>query len=215
MASHTMSENFEESFILNSFINKFCAFVLAGTMTLVLLSAMNYLIKNDSVPEIVPPGKPIPNVNSKVPDEIDTLPSDPEPPVRPVERPQPPSVVEPIDPPVSVAPSIPTEPVTFLPPPVIGVLINAQSLPMIRFAPVYPQAAIMKNIEGYVDVVFDVTETGAVENIQIVHAEPEKIFNSAVLKAVARWKYKPKTDDTGLPVKMFGLRERLRFTMEK
>jgi periplasmic protein TonB len=215
MASQTISANFNEESVLNSLINKFCVLVLAGTMTLLLLSAMNYLIKNDSVPEAASPTKPIPPINSKVPDEIDTLYRDPEPPVRPVEHSQPPIIVEPIDPPTSVVQSIPVEQVVFEPPKPMSMLINMQPLPMVRFTPAYPQVAITKGIEGFVDVVFDVTETGAVENVQIVHAEPEKIFNSAVLKAVARWKYKPKTDDAGVPIRMYGLRERLRFNMEK
>lgn len=215
MASQTISENFEEKSLFNSMINTFCALVLAGTMTLVLLSAMHYLIKNDSVPEVAPPSKPIPNMNSKVPETIDTKPES-APPVKPVVHTQPPiATYEPLDPPASVGPSIPVEQVVFEPPKLAGMLITTQPLPMVRFTPVYPQVAITKGTEGFVDVVFDVTETGAVENIQIVHAEPERIFNSAVLKAVSRWKYKPKTDDTGIPVKMFGLRERLRFTMEK
>jgi periplasmic protein TonB len=215
MASQTISESFEEKSIFNSIINTFCALVLAGTITLVLLSAMHYLIKNDSVPEIAPPSKPIPNMNSKFPERIETEPES-VPPVKPVVH-SPPSIAtyDPIDPPTSVGPSIPVEQVVFEPPKLTGMLITTQPLPMVRFTPAYPQVAITKGLEGFVDVVFDVTETGAVENVQIVHAEPEKIFNSAVLKAVARWKYRPKTDDAGVPVKMFGLRERLRFTMEK
>jgi periplasmic protein TonB len=213
MNSQTIVD-FNETINLEHVVNKICAFVLAAVMTIALLSTMNFLIKNDSLPEDVKSVTKIPNVSSAVPPTIPTR-RDPELPVRPAVRHQPPTPYEPIIPTVKPTLSIPGEPVIIDPPKVPGLTMLAQSLPMVKFAPVYPQVATMKGIEGFVDVVFDVTETGATENIQIVYAEPGKIFNSAVLKAVARWKYKPKLDEAGSPVKMFGLRERIRFNMEK
>ena len=91
---------------------------------------------------------------------------------------------------------------------------NNTIMPMVRVNPIYPQPAAAKGIEGFVDVIFDVSETGSTQNIEVVYAEPERIFNSAVVKAVSRWKYKPKMED-GVAVRMTGVRERIRFNLEK
>lgn len=215
MNTSLMSVNLYETLDIADFIKKILAICLGLIMTLSLFYMMYLLIKNDTLPAELPKNPPIPAVNFVVPKITTIFDAEVPEPVKPVIHHVPPTLYEPIAPNVEPGISIPVDPVIIDPPKVSGFAINAQSLPMVKFAPVYPQAAITRGIEGYVDVVFDVTETGTTENIQIVYAEPAKIFNSAVLKAVARWKYKPKSDDVGNPVKMFGLRERLRFTMEK
>jgi protein TonB len=87
-------------------------------------------------------------------------------------------------------------------------------VPIIRIAPQYPQAALAKGVEGYVDVIFDVTAIGTTENIRILEAVPSSVFNRSVLKAVSGWKYKPNVVD-GVAVKTPDVRDRVRFNMEK
>jgi len=38
---------------------------------------------------------------------------------------------------------------------------------------------------------FDVTSEGRVENIRIIEAQPNNIFNRSVISAMKTWKYKP------------------------
>jgi periplasmic protein TonB len=214
MNSPMMTMNTTALIDFNSFIKKMLALCLGVVMTMMLFYMMYLLIKNDALPEETSGTPVIPNVNLTIPKVIATRPDEVEF-VKPVEHKLPPRIVEPNNIDIDTKPGLPTFE-RFIPPepknPVI--IANTQSLPMVKFAPAYPSVATAKGIEGFVDVVFDVTETGATENIQIVYAEPAKIFNSAVLKAVARWKYKPKMEE-GIPMKMYGLRERIRFNMEK
>jgi periplasmic protein TonB len=213
MNSPMMTMNTTALIDFNSFIKKMLAFSLAVVMTMTLFYMMYLLIKNDAIPDAKDPTPPMPSVVMPIIEDIVT-----EVEIKiekPVEHKLPPIIVEPNTIDIDTKPGLPTfERIipTELKNPVV--IANTQSLPMVKFAPAYPSVATAKGIEGFVDVVFDVTETGATENIQIVYAEPAKIFNSAVLKAVARWKYKPKMEE-GVPMKMYGLRERIRFNMEK
>jgi len=205
----TMSEI--DSIDISGFIKKVLVLCLAVMMTMMLFYAMYMLIKNDQMPESIKPTPPIPNVNLTIPKEIPIQQEVKI--VKPVEQKLPPRIIVPNTIDADTKPGIPTvDPVIVEPPKITGVLMNGQSLPIVKVAPVYPNAAATKGIEGFVDVVFDVTETGATENIQIVYAEPSTIFNSAVLKSVARWKYKPKMED-GVAMKMYGLRDRIRFKL--
>lgn len=214
MNSSVITMNNIDSVDISYFVKKMLALCLAVVMTMMLFYMMYLLIKNDAVPEEPKESPIIPSTLYREPVR------DPVPPpeqllIKPVIQ-NPPSVpYEPLIP-TAVAPSIP-EPGLIgqrLPTQINPLAIDAQPMPMVRVAPAYPQSAIVRRIEGFVDVVFDVTETGAVENIKVVYAEPEKIFNSAVMKSVSRWKYRPKMEE-GVAMKMVGLRERIRFNLEK
>jgi protein TonB len=80
--------------------------------------------------------------------------------------------------------------------------------------PKYPSRALIKGIEGYVELRFDVTETGATKNIAVVRAEPQGVFESAAIAAAERWKFQPKTEE-GKPVYFRGLSKRVTFEMQK
>lgn len=212
MNSPMMTMNTAALIDFNSFIKKMLALCLAVVMTITLFYMMYLLIKNDAIPEAEDPTPPMPTVVMPIIEDI--VPQFDEKLVKPVEQKRPPMPYEPLTPNVEVVNTIQIDPVIVEPTKNIGFTMNTQPLPMVKVSPEYPSQAAIKGTEGFVDVVFDVTETGATENIQIVHAEPEKIFNSAVLKSVARWKYKPKMEE-GVAMKMYGLRERIRFNMEK
>jgi protein TonB len=98
--------------------------------------------------------------------------------------------------------------------PVVGLNTGDQLMPFIKVQPNYPTTASSKGIEGYVDVAFDVATSGATENIRVINAVPSSIFNSSVIKAVKRWKYKPQIIE-GAPVIAFDVRERITFELEK
>ena len=81
-------------------------------------------------------------------------------------------------------------------------------------APTYPRNALRNGTEGFGDIVYDVTAFGGTENITVLYAEPEGVFERAALAAVARWKFRPQMIDNE-PVASLGLKERVRFNIEK
>lgn len=72
---------------------------------------------------------------------------------------------------------------------------DADVQPIVRVPPQYPVRALERGIEGWVLVEFEITEYGTVENPVILDADPPNIFNRAALKAVIKWKYKPRLED--------------------
>lgn len=77
----------------------------------------------------------------------------------------------------------------------------------------YPAEALKKAIEGYVDVIFDITSTGATTNVRILKAEPRRVFDRSAIKAVKRWKYRPEVR-SGKAVATSGVVARLHFQLE-
>lgn len=111
---------------------------------------------------------------------------------------------------VVVAPPTPVEVIESEKPALDG---NSYLIAEIQVQPRYPHDAIIRNIEGYVDIEFDVSAEGATQNIHVVAAKPEGIFENAALRAVAKWRYRaPMVDGRTVPV--FDHRERLRFEID-
>ena len=61
---------------------------------------------------------------------------------------------------------------------------------------------------------FTVTENGSVSDATVVDAAPKRIFNRAALRAIKKWKYKPKIVN-GKPVRQPNQKTKLDFTLEK
>jgi protein TonB len=68
-------------------------------------------------------------------------------------------------------------------------------MPLVRIPPRYPRMASRRGIEGIVTVSFTITKDGQVRDPMVISAEPENIFDSAALKAILKWKFKPKVVD--------------------
>ncbi len=73
--------------------------------------------------------------------------------------------------------------------------ISSNVIPLVRVPPRYPMRAARRRIEGWVKVEFTITETGSVKDAVVVEAQPSDIFNRAALRAIAKWKFKPKVID--------------------
>lgn len=58
-------------------------------------------------------------------------------------------------------------------------------------APVYPQLARRRGIEGWVEIKFLVTSHGRVSQESIVQAEPEGVFENSALTALRAWRFAP------------------------
>jgi len=72
-------------------------------------------------------------------------------------------------------------------------------MPISRLPPRYPYRAQRRGIEGWVRVSFLITEQGEVEDAVVMDAEPEGVFEQAALRAVGKWRFKPRIQD-GRPV---------------
>ena len=72
-------------------------------------------------------------------------------------------------------------------------------IPLSRMPPVYPLTAKRRGIEGWVRVRFVVDAEGRVQEVTVIEAEPDGIFDETVTRCVYGWRFKPGTVD-GIPV---------------
>jgi protein TonB len=86
-------------------------------------------------------------------------------------------------------------------------------LPIVRVAPVYPARALSRGIEGYVDMGFTVTTTGAVKDPAVLFST-SSLFERAATQAVLKFKYKPRVVD-GQPVEVPNVKTRITFKIEE
>lgn len=63
-------------------------------------------------------------------------------------------------------------------------------------APEYPRGAERRELEGHVTVRYSVTAEGTVANVEVVEANPEGVFDRAVLRALESWRYAPSDAST-------------------
>jgi len=79
----------------------------------------------------------------------------------------------------------------YLGPPVAS-LADGGFVSLSRQPPQYPYKAARRGIEGWVRVTFDVTETGSVDNVEVIESSPPGVFDNAAVQAVYRWRFKPR-----------------------
>ncbi len=91
---------------------------------------------------------------------------------------------------------------------------DREVMPLVRIEPQYPRKAAMAGKEGWVQLKFDVNETGAVENVSIIKANPPRLFDQSAKRALLKWKYQPKIVD-GKPEPRRGLMVQLDFKLRK
>lgn len=77
--------------------------------------------------------------------------------------------------------------------------IDTNVVPTLRIPPVYPARALRSGIEGVVTVEFTIATDGSVKDPVVIKAKPAGLFNRAVLKSIAKWKFNPDIID-GKPV---------------
>lgn len=79
-------------------------------------------------------------------------------------------------------------------------------LPLVTIAPTYPERALKRRIGGWCLVKFTVSAQGEVlrDSIEVVDAEPEIIFDRSSIRAAARFRFQPRTND-GVGVEVSGV----------
>ena len=96
-----------------------------------------------------------------------------------------------------------------------GSVASAQEeefLPIVKVAPVYPEAAFLSSLEGYVIIEFTVTEQGTVENPIVIDAS-STLFEESALNAARKFKYKPRTIN-GQPVPVHYVRNKFTYLLD-
>ena len=74
-------------------------------------------------------------------------------------------------------------------------MLDNEVVPLVRIPPKYPRVASRRGIEGVVTVTFIITKDGRVRDPKVIKAEPASVFNDAALRAILKWKFKPKYVD--------------------
>ena len=99
-----------------------------------------------------------------------------------------------------VAPDLSLSSHSFLGDAVVGMGFgDTDVIPLVRQPATYPQRAIRQKIEGYVTARLGITPEGTVDDVEIIDANPKGVFEREAIRALYRYKFKPKMQD-GKPV---------------
>ena len=80
---------------------------------------------------------------------------------------------------------------------------NSQVIPLVRINPQYPRNELLSGVEGWVKVKFIVEPDGSVSSPRVVQSKPPRVFDSSALRAIKKWKFKPKVVN-GIAVQQAG-----------
>ena len=84
-------------------------------------------------------------------------------------------------------------------------------LPIVKVAPIYPQRALSRSIEGYCVVQYVVTKTGQIRDPFVVEDQcTSSLFHRASVQAAMKFKYKPRVLD-GVAVEVPGVQNKFTF----
>jgi len=64
--------------------------------------------------------------------------------------------------------------------------------PYLAVAPAYPKEAARRKTEGSVTVTLNVRANGLPDDLKVVESDPAGVFDAAAVKAIKRWRFKPK-----------------------
>ena len=91
-------------------------------------------------------------------------------------------------------------------------LAEGDVLPIVRIDPQWPREALIEGIEGYVVVEVTIGADGSVKDVRVIQAEPKRMFDRNVIKAVLKWKFKPRIIN-GVPIERKAI-QMLEFTLD-
>ncbi|MEM7084270.1 MAG: energy transducer TonB [Pseudomonadota bacterium] len=96
----------------------------------------------------------------------------------------------------------------------IGNIGEGDYLPIVKVAPIYPQRAVTRGIEGYCVVAYTVTKQGTVRDPVVVQDQcTSSLFHRASRQAALKFKYKPRVVD-GEAREVPGVRNKFTYKLE-
>jgi protein TonB len=93
-----------------------------------------------------------------------------------------------------------------------SMIIDGDALPVSRVAPLYPQRAQRRGLEGFVVLEFTVTKTGSVRDVKVIESS-NAVFERSAMNAIQKFKYRPRII-AGEPVEVSGIQFKLSFALE-
>ena len=88
-------------------------------------------------------------------------------------------------------------------------------LPIVKVAPIYPQRALSRGIEGYCVVQYTVTRQGTIRDPFVIEDQcTSSMFHQPSLQAALKFKYKPRVID-GQPVEVPGVQNKFTYVIEE
>ncbi len=94
-----------------------------------------------------------------------------------------------------------------------GMMRDGEATPIVRIEPRYPVQAARDGLQGWVRLRFTIMEDGSVDEVEVIEAEPRRVFDREAIRALRRWKYSPKVVD-GKPMRQPGMQVQLDFTLD-
>jgi len=184
------------------------AAVLAVVVTLSAFFLMHRLISSDGTSGNA--GDPPPSIrfaDVDIPDSVqDKVRKKPPPPPPPKEPPPPPKLQ--VSQPEQVVQNLPELDLPALDVPFSGtggpflggfakVDRNEEGdiIPLVRIQPQYPREAAIRRLQGWVKIEFTITPAGTVSGPRVVDAEPSRVFDREAIRAILKWKFKPRVID--------------------
>lgn len=71
---------------------------------------------------------------------------------------------------------------------------ESEVMPLNDVRPEYPRYALQRSIEGHVKLAFTINRAGAVENVRVIEASPQNVFEREARRAAVRWRFAPRTE---------------------
>jgi protein TonB len=88
-------------------------------------------------------------------------------------------------------------------------------LPIVKVAPIYPQRALMRGIEGYCVVQYTVTRQGTIRDPFVIEGQcTNSMFHRPSLQAALKFKYKPRVID-GQAVEVPSVQNKFTYVIEE
>lgn len=66
----------------------------------------------------------------------------------------------------------------------------------------YPERAERLRIDGKINVLYDVNESGKTENIRVISASPRYVFDRDIKKQIAAWRYPSGKAESDVPLRV-------------
>lgn len=91
---------------------------------------------------------------------------------------------------------------------------DGDAIPTLMFRPAYPRQALMDGTSGFVRLRFTVQSDGTPRDAVIVESNPRRLFNKSALRAIYKWKFRPRKVD-GVNVEQSNMFFTMEFKLEE